>query len=322
MKAVTAVVVFILSVCALLQGYEHPIERIILLSDVDGVIRDSVEDRGLSLNMREAIEVLLNTQKVEIVFISGSPCVKASVLHPWQEDNTSLYEIFYAPLKKWIENGTVTLYGAQGGQCLCATGICNFDQEYLINAVEKEHLYSCFIDAYCAGASCSLSKKEWVASAEEIYNMDRGFRLIDRGCEIEMQVTQSGWDVEHAGEYLALHVPNATISSGVASRGEQPFFFLKISRVSKEIGAQKYLYSKNIEINSGTLVVAFGDTQTDIGLYKVAAKFKGLSFHFGKEGIYEGFPFIVRSEEGCDRTHTEGAIRILKSLKNLITKGS
>lgn len=306
------------------QSSEHEkdgflIKRMILLSDVDGVIRESVEDRELSTEMLEALEALLNTQKVEIAFISGSPCVKKAILYPWQEDNISLYEIFYHPLKKWIDSGSVTLFGAQGGQTLSSDGICRIDEEFLFSNHEKENLFSSFIGAYYAGTSAFQPRKEWVAAAEEIFCLDQGFRLIDRGCEIEMQTTCKECDIERAREYLALSEPNAVISAGVASRGENFFSFIKVSRMSKEIGAKKYLLKKNLsEGDANTLIVAFGDTQTDVGLYRVASYFGGLSFHFGKDGDYEGSPLIVRSESGCDNTHTNGAVQILKLLQEKI----
>lgn len=305
-----------------LEGAERSIEKIILLSDVDGVIRESVEDRELSFEMLEAIEGLLNTKRAEIVFISGSPCVNVPTSYAWQEDNISLYEIFYPPLKKWIEEGTVSLYGAQGGQILTPKGSCHFNEEFLLDESEKENLFSFFLTAYSEGASLIPASQEWLLIANEVYGLDKGFRLIDRGCEIEMQSTLDGWNLQQAKEYLTQCLPNASIVSGAASRSGKPFFFLKVSQMTKEIGAHNFLKSKNVERDPSTLVVAFGDTQTDIGLYKVARSFDGLAFHFGKDGTYEGAPVIVRSVDGADNSHLGGAIEILRNLQKLIVGSS
>lgn len=305
--------------CAFLPA-ECVMKKLILFSDVDGVIRESVEDERLDEDVCQAIENLLATQKAEIIFISGSPCIAQPIEHPWQEDNCPLYDLFYEPFKKWMEIGLVSVYGAQGGQRLTPEGACELHPKHTFTVAEKEALYAVFIQAYCEGASRSASGEEWLPEewlpmAKKLFLEDSGFRLIDRGSEIELQATLTGWDLGRAYAYLEASVPNFSVVAGSAKRGLADFYFLKASCITKEACARSYMQAKDpVELAPETRVVAFGDTQTDIGLYKVAQEFGGDSFHFGRAGDYEGNPLTVLSEEGKDHSHTKGACRILRSL--------
>jgi hypothetical protein len=307
-------VLFFLAFATYLHSDKAP-ERLILLSDVDGVIRECVDDTELDTEMVAAIEKLLETKKVEIAFISGSPCASAPIAHPWQEDTTPLGGVFYPPFKKWMAQGLVTIHGAQGGQTLTSTGACEFDTDFFFGDAEREAMIYTLLQAYCEGSHQPFPKKDWVSIGEELYAKDKGFRLVDRGCEMEIHAALEGWNLEQAKAYFTANIKNGTIVSGISKRAEGEFYFLKVSLISKDMCAKKYLQSRGIrEQDPKVLIVAFGDTQTDVGLYQVAREYGGQAYHFGQEGLYEGNPKIVRTQDGHDHTHTQGTLTILRQL--------
>ncbi len=89
------------------------IEHIILVCDVDGVIRNSTEadiDPQVLLSLKD----LITTQNVDIAFISGTPVSQSPFLDTWRRGNITLDKAIGSFLVREVQEKKVTIYGALG----------------------------------------------------------------------------------------------------------------------------------------------------------------------------------------------------------------
>jgi hypothetical protein len=91
---------------------EKKIGRVVLVSDVDGVVRKKVLE-GVEPRVVGPYASLAQTGKASITFISGSP-VQSRATEPWRQDNAPLGPSFHQAFGAWPEG--VRLFGAMGGQ--------------------------------------------------------------------------------------------------------------------------------------------------------------------------------------------------------------
>ena len=75
------------------------IEKIIFISDVDGVVRDSI-DAIADPRVIAAIRSLLHHTNIDVTFISGTPIINDPTLEPWRRGNVSLSRVFGSSFEK------------------------------------------------------------------------------------------------------------------------------------------------------------------------------------------------------------------------------
>src|ERR1700733_6271184 len=97
------------------------IDQVILICDVDGVVREGIE-KVADPRILSAVKSFLDNCAIDVAFISGTPVVNDRTMEPWRRGNLSLSHVFGSAFEKEIEENRVTIYGSLGGQRMKSDG--------------------------------------------------------------------------------------------------------------------------------------------------------------------------------------------------------
>lgn len=330
----------------------EPIEQIILISDVDGVVRNSTE-APVDPRIIAAVKSLVENKQVNITFISGTPIENNPKLEPWRRGNVSLKKAFGSSFEKELLEDKVAIYGVFGSHKMRADGTLEIVKEYspeisreigalLIQAFLKE------ISAYGTDTQKKIAQnlqqelkvltfKESCPSNETSHefqyfaemireHFDPNFRLISNGALIETHTSNPPWSTSLSSKWLKeeLNSSRHSISrltptekqtfAGVAKREDGEFNFLLVSKTDKGLLAKKLIEEK-MKLYPQALVVTIGDTQVDFPMHQYAH----IAFHVGLEKVWNNNPLshciMIRGQGGEDNQHVEGTLKILTFLK-------
>lgn len=334
------------------------IEQLILISDVDGVIREGT-DATADARIIQAVKSLLNHSGVDVTFISGTPVDNDPTVEPWRGGNLSLRKVFGSSFKQELLEGRVSIYGVLGGHCMRPDGTLQIVDEYspeisfeieklLIQAFLKEVLHDgndeqkevanalqieleALKSSYMP-VSANLTANEFYPIITVIHQyLDPHFRLIANGALIETQTSDDLWSTSLSSKWLQqeMNQPHHLVSSlpqsqkqvatGLVKRADWRFNYLLIGKTHKGTTTQKLIEEK-LKQFPNALIVTIGDTQVDYPMHQNAH----LAFHVGLEQIWRNHPLphcmMIRSPDGKDAQHVEGTLQVLKLLNEAIGK--
>lgn len=314
------------------------IEQVILISDVDGVVRESIVSVAHP-KVVEAIKSLLSHPNVDITFISGSPVENNPNLEAWNEENLSLKKVFESCFTQEFYENRVSIFGLAGGHTLNNDGtkkpideyppetcyelskllLRAFFQEVLTNGTKEQQKIALSLEH-------QLNSSELRSIASNIReHLDPNFRLINMGAIVETHFSNPPWNTSISYEWLKkeletsetfAHLPlnQKQLATGFAKKEGEGFNFLLISKTDKGRTIQKHLESKKKEFPNA-LIVTIGDSQIDFPMHKHAH----LAFHVGPKKVWENNPLpnciLVRSSSGEDRQHIQGTLQVLALLE-------
>jgi hypothetical protein len=334
------------------------IEQIILISDVDGVVRNSIEARA-DPQIIDAVKHLLKHDGFSVAFLSGTPIINDSSVEAWRQGNTSLSKVFGDSFFPELKEKRVAIYGVLGGHQMTENGEIDVIDEYSLDQVFELGcllLHAFFQEVSVDGndsqqeaakqlqiqihqlklsdrqQSTALTPNEFAPIVQAIRDqLDPHFRLISNGSMVETHTSNPPWKANLADRWLRgeiqkpgylvshLHSSQKQIAMGLAKRNDQGFNFLLISKTNKGITVEKYLKDK-LEAFPNALIVTIGDTQVDFPMHQHAH----LAFHVGLEHVWEKSGLqqciMVRSKEGQDSQHVSGTLQVLKMLQDGIGK--
>ena len=316
------------------------IEQIILISDVDGVVRDSV-DGIADARVIEAVKALLEFKNVDVTFISGTPIEnKDFTTEPWRQSNVPLNKVFGSSFENELWEDRVAIFGVLGGHRMRSDGSVEVVDEYsaeiscelgklLIHAFLNEVLLNGNITQKMIARKLKLELdlvqefKQIVLQIRE--HMDPNFRLNSNGALIETHTSNPPWNtllsvkwIEEEmskPEYLISNLQpwQRQIASGFAKKGEEGFNYLLISKTHKGLTTKKHIEEK-IKRFPEALVVTIGDTQVDYPMHQNAH----LAFHVGLEEVWRknslSHCMMLRDSNGNDSQHVEGTLKVLQLL--------
>jgi hypothetical protein len=331
-------------------------DEIILISDVDGVIREGVSQVADG-RVIEIFQKLLQNQKVKLIFISGTPITNQQT-EVWCKGNLPLKDAFGSSFQEELQNGRVTIFGVLGAHQMAGDGSLQIMDEYplevlfelgglLIKAFLKEvqiqgdafqkklalelekHLQEVRLqDAFQSTCKTPNEFSQIITQIQE--SIDPAFRLISNGALIETQTSNPPWSTQLSYAWLQEQMHNSNylisrfdeeqkkIATGYAKKGDKGFNYLMISKVDKGQTIKKHLEQKKI---SKRCVVTIGDTQVDFPMHKHA----DLSFHVGLESVWKQYAmphcYIIRNQNGEDSQHVEGTLLILNYLEKQLNRG-
>src|ERR1700722_2274982 len=235
------------------------IEHIILVCDVDGVIRNSTEadaDPRIVTSIRE----LIHNHEVDVAFISGTPITQDPFLETWRRGNITLDKAVGSLLARELKEKKITIYGALGGQRMTHEGQVEIVDEYtsditfelgklllyaFLEEVENEDTpqqKKFAKDLRSSIDELKLKNKQQSsrATAEEFREivfkirtqLDLNFRLISYGAFVESQTSNPPWNTVRSLKWLKsqldcshLLISQMTeeqkqVATGLAHRGE------------------------------------------------------------------------------------------------------
>lgn len=333
------------------------IEQVILIFDVDGVVREGV-DAVADPRVVQAIKALLEHKNVDVTFISGSAIENDLSVEPWRRGNVPLSTVLGSVFKQELLAERVAIYGVLGGHCMRADGTMQVVDEYapeishelgklLILAFFKEvlHLGNAKQKALAGqlqaellslksthSGSANITTKEFYKIISKIrQHLDPHFRLVTNGALVETHTSNppwgtlisSKWLIEemHQPECALFHLPalQKQMATGYAKKANDGFNFLLISKTNKGLTTEKHLAEK-IKRFPKALIVTIGDTQIDFPMHQNAH----LAFHVGLKEVWLNNPLshcvMVCNSEGRDAQHIEGTLQVLKRLNEAIGK--
>lgn len=335
-----------------------PIEQVIVLCDVDGVIRDSVDDVA-DPRVIEAFRSLLKHDSIHVAFISGTPIETDQSLEPWRRGNVSLNSVFNRSFDIELASNKVCIFGVLGGERMlpdCGVYIedeYSFDHTFelsrlLLGAFLKEVIRSGDSKQQTCAQQLQndLDRLEWNHDHQKSHTtpiefneivtrmrleLDPHFRLINSGALIEIHASNPPWNASLSFSWLAQEVQKnpllnvqladsqRKLATGYAKKGSQGFNFLLVSKTNKGKTAFRYIQEKLQEFPNA-LVITIGDTQIDFPMHRHAH----LAFHVGAEQVWKDEKvsqcILIRGENGEDHQHVEGTLRILYMLEEAIGK--
>lgn len=110
--------------------HDNPIiEQVILISDVDGVVRESIQAVADS-RVISTVKTLLKDQNVDVAFISGTPIDNDASLETWRRGNLPLNRVFGSAFQKELSDGKVAIYGVLGAHLMKKDGGVEIVDEY------------------------------------------------------------------------------------------------------------------------------------------------------------------------------------------------
>jgi len=329
------------------------IEQLILISDVDGVVRDSVD--GLAdFRVIEAVKALLKHEGVNVTFISGTPIESnQSTLEPWRQGNVPLNKVFGSLFESEMLEERVAIFGVLGGHRMNRDGSLEVVDEYspeiacelsvlLIHAFLNEVLRDGNAQQKMTAAkikleldscaSTSITDQEFKQIVLEIReHLDPNFRQLSNGAIIETHTSNPPWGTHYSAkwlheemnkpEYLVSHLEpwQRKIATGFAKKGEDGFNYLLISKTNKGVTTEKHI-EELIKRYPQALVVTIGDTQVDFPMHQNAH----LAFHVGLEHVWQNHSLpqcmMIRNSHGHDSQHIEGTLKVLQLLADGIGK--
>lgn len=334
------------------------LEQIILISDVDGVVREGIE-ASADPRVIQAVKSLLENQGVDVTFISGSPIENDQSLELWRRGNVPLSKVFGSSFKQELLEGRVAIYGVLGGHCMKADGTIQVVDEYspevshelgkllvdsfldevlhygnddqkAIAGNLKPHLFS--LEREDSDDSANVTAVEFYKIIEVIHeHLDPHFRLITNGALVEMHTSHPPWGTTISSERLkekinqpqqiVSHFPTSQkqIAMGYAKKAGEGFNFLLISKTNKGFTASQLIEEK-MKRFPRALIVTIGDTQLDFPMHQNAH----LAFHVGLKEVWFNHRLshcvMVCNSEGKDAQHIEGTLQVLKYLNEAIGK--
>ncbi len=318
--------------------------QILLILDVDGVVRESIEALA-DPRVIQGVKSLLEHPRVRVVFLSGSAVVNDPTLEPWRRGNTPLSVVFGGVFEEELQSGRVSIYGMLGDQRLQAGGIHEvldvyplettfelarllthaFLQEVFLEGTPKEREIATQLEKELSQLTLSNPHQPPDATPEEFSRLasqirssfDPEWRLVSNGATAETQVFSSRYRPERALSFVKERVPiPVNLATGHAKKGDLPFHFLLISRTHKGHATQRL-----VRDHQEAYVITVGDTQIDFPMHKEAH----LSFHVGLASVWQAQALphchLVRDRSGCDAQHVEGTLSVLNFLDSQISAG-
>jgi hypothetical protein len=334
------------------------IEQVILISDVDGVVREGVEALADPRVVAE-IKSLLCFDGVDVTFISGTPVDNDSSLELWRKGNIPLTRVFGSNFNEELSQEKVAIFGTLSGHRMKSDGSVDVIDEYDLETsfVLSRFLLETFLKEVEEGGSyeqrvlatslknqlqtLQLKNKRQSRSvtAEEYYpfvqairtHFDPDFRIINNGALVETHSSYPEWktspffswlqhqlDESHSLAYF-LAPHEKRMATGVAKRGDRGLNYLLISKTNKGIATKKHIEEK-LRQYPQALIITIGDTQVDFPMHQNAH----LAFHVGMEKVWRDNPLpqcmMVRDREGNDVQHIEGTLKVLNLLKEALGK--
>lgn len=328
------------------------IEQIILISDVDGVVREGTDVRA-DERVIQAIKSLLEHSGVDVTFISGTPIDNDPTVDIWRGGNLPLSKVFGSSFTQELMEKRVAIYGVLGGHSMQPDGSLQVVDEYspeivfelqklLLQAFLKEVLNDGndqqkkiamalqneldSLDGSSCPLSTTLTSDEFYPIIQVIHqHLDPHFRLIANGALIETQTSNALWSTALSSkwlqeemnqpQYLVSHLAQfqKQVATGLAKKGDWEFNYLLICKTHKGLTTEKHIQEK-LEHFPNALIVTIGDTQVDYPMHQNAH----LAFHVGLEKVWANHPLphcmMIRSPEGKDAQHVEGTLQVLKIL--------
>lgn len=337
---------------------ERSIEEIILVCDVDGVVRNSTE-ADVDSQIVSLIKELVATQNIDVAFISGTPVAQNPFLELWRRGNHTLDKAIGKFFSEEIEKNKITIYGALGGQRMTPEGQVDIIDQYssdITFELGKLLLYAFLEEVRNEGSlqqkkeaerlkllidELELKNKKQISTvtADEFSEiivkihskLDSDFRLISYGAFVESHTSNPPWNTMRSLQWIKnqLNNPDLLISqlpeeqkqlaTGLAHRGNEGFNFLMISKINKSLTIQKHLQEK-LKQYPQALIVTIGDTQVDFPMHQHAH----LSYHVGQKQVWKNHYLphckLVQDQFGRDSQHVNGTLQVLNSLKNNMGK--
>lgn len=332
---------------------DKPIEKVILVCDVDGVIRHSTEEHADTRIVSTLKDYLQRGLIANAAFISGTPIKQDSSLEVWRKGNSTLDMAIGHYFATEIANNQVTLFGAFGGQRMLQNHTVAMLHEYPINLIFligklllKAFLQEVRVDGddqqkksaerlqYLVdnlqlkdeGQTPLITPKEFTEIILAIRaEIDPDFRLISYGSFMESQTTYPHWggrtpfkwlqrQVEINEDFQKIPKSQKCVASGVAYRNHNGFNFLTVSKSNKREAIKAYMHEQ-ASLNPEALIITVGDTQVDFLMHEEAH----LAFHVGKRHVWHEYPLshchLVLHQDGTDSQHVEGTLRVLDLIK-------
>lgn len=304
-------------------------DRILLMIDVDGVVRDCVEKHA-DPRVIAQINLLLNSGKVDVVFISGTSIENES-MKVGQSGNLPLNKLFGSAFDEEIVNGKVSIYGSLGAQKLVNGSV---KQRFAYSSEEAEKIGLLLINAFLEEAAYSGNEEQrrlalgWLKDLNKPLeywidiiriHLDEEFRLINRGALIETHTSNPPWNTKRSSKWLLnalskiFSEDDVQIATGITKRRERDFNFLLVSKINKGKIVQELK-----ENYKAPLIISIGDTEVDFPMHRLAH----LAFHVGLKSEWEKIAIshctLVLGENGEDRQQVEGTLKALKSIYSLV----
>lgn len=336
----------------------RPIDQMILVCDVDGVIRKTTQDNA-DPRIVSAIKELIEVHSVDVVFISGTPVSQNPLLEHWRRSNSTLdltVGKFFAPE---LKGGRIAIYGALGGQRITPDCETEFIVTYssqqvfeisklLLSAFlgeiendgsKKQKKFASQLKSELAafqlrdsGQPSSSTPHEFEEFVFKIQSdIDPHFKLVSYGTFVESHTTNPPWNTAWSYEWLKEQLGRSHLelsrideeqrhlATGLAYREDAGFNFLLISKTNKSHTLRKHIQEKLLQYPNA-LIVTIGDTQVDFPMHEHAH----LAFHVGQEQVWKNHNLshcmLVRDQFGSDSQHVEGTLHILNLLKNNLGK--
>lgn len=336
----------------------HPIEQIILVCDVDGVIRKRT-DENADMRVISLLKELINLQNIDVAFISGTPITQSPFLETWRRGNITLDQALGLMLTPEVQNKKVTIYGALGGQRMTSDYQVEIVDEYPLNILfelGKLLLYAFLEEVAIDGTQqqkeimknlklhidklvlknhrqiSSVTANEFAEIVFQIrLHLDPHFRLVSYGAFIESQSSNPPWNTFRSLNWIKsrLDDPHLLISqlppeekhvaTGLAHRSNSSFNFLAINKINKGSTIKKHIKEKLLHYPHA-LIITIGDTQIDFPMHQHAH----LAYHVGLEQVWKDCDlpqcFLVRDQYGNDSQHVDGTLHVLNIIKDGIGK--
>ncbi len=338
---------------------ENPIiEQVILISDVDGVVRESIQAVA-DLRVISAVKTLLKNKNVDVAFISGTPIDNDASLESWRKGNLPLNRVFGSSFQKELSENRVAIYGVLGGHLMKEDGGIEIIDEYsletsfeltryLLHAFLKEvqergdigqqklakdlegRLHAVILQDIDHLTNVTAIEFEPIVRIIQ-EQFDPYFRVINNGSMVESHSSNPPWSTGLFVSWMQkklnqphsitshLHPEQKQIAAGYAKCGNQPFNYFLISKMNKGITTKKYIENK-LKKYPNALVITIGDTQVDFPMHRNAH----IAFHVGLEEVWQNNPLpqcmIVRNVGGEDSQHIEGTLKVLELIKIAIGK--
>jgi hypothetical protein len=335
------------------------IEQVILIMDVDGVVRESIravaDPRVIS-----AVKTLLENKNVDVTFISGTPIDNDASLEAWRRGNLPLNRVFGSHFQTELAENRVAIYGVLGGHRMTQDGGLEIVDEYSLETSFElaHHLLQVFLmevqqhgDAFQKKLAKDLESKLHTITLQDVNqptnvtarefssivrvireHFDPDFRVINNGALVETHTSNPPWstglfvswmqeklDQPHP-VFSHLRPEQKWIAAGHAKCGDQPINYFLISKTNKGLTTKKHIEEK-LKKFPNALIVTIGDTQVDFPMHRNAH----VAFHVGLEKAwYHEQPVLqcmmVRSEKGEDSQHIAGTLKVLELINDAIGK--
>jgi hypothetical protein len=336
--------------------YINPIDHLIIICDVDGVIRHGA-DENIDPRIAKAFQKLATGYHADIVLISGTPIVHDSSLEEWRRANLTLDKAVGEPLKQEIQNQSLTLYGALGGQLMNPDGSVKILEQYSLEtsfALAKLLLYAFLgeietqhsnknehiailkqqikaLKLQDPNQDPNATPREFAEIVHEIRStFDPNFRLVHYGTFIESHTSNPPWTTDQSILWLqkeleqgdfTLNENERALATGVAHRGKEAFNFLMISKTHKGRAIKGYLENK-LQQYPHACIITIGDTQVDFPMHQHAHH----AYHVGSESVWANHPLphfhLIQDLCGRDKQHVEGTLHILNQILKICRKSS